>query len=77
MELGEFESSVNAVAPGLTDTDMGNMMQAQLEQQTLARTVIERKAKTEEIADVVAFLCSPRASYITGQIYRVDGGMLK
>lgn len=77
LELGQFGIRVNAVAPGLTETDMGNMMSDELQQQTLCRTILNRKAEPGEIAEAVTFLASERASYITGQILRVDGGMLK
>lgn len=76
IELGAANIRVNSVAPGLTDTDMGNQMQEELEQQTLQHLVFKRKAKPEEIADAVVFLASDMASFITGQTLRVDGGML-
>lgn len=77
IELGKAGIRVNSVAPGLTDTDMGNMMSDNLEQETLSHQIFARKAKTEEIASAVVFLASDMASFITGQTLRVDGGMLK
>lgn len=76
IELGAYNIRVNSVAPGLTDTDMGNQMKEELENETLSHQVFKRKAKPEEIADAVLFLSSDMSSFITGQILRVDGGML-
>lgn len=76
IELGNYNIRVNSIAPGLTETDMGNQMNEELEQQLLDHLIIKRKAKREEIANAVVFLASDLASYITGQIIRVDGGML-
>lgn len=76
IELGNYNIRVNSIAPGLTETDMGNQMNEELEQQLLSHLIIKRKAKREEIANAVVFLASDMASYITGQIIRVDGGML-
>lgn len=77
IELGEYNIRVNAVAPGLTETDMGNKMDEKLLEDMLKKLVIKRKAKPEEIADSVVFLASDMSSFITGQVIRVDGGMLQ
>lgn len=67
---------VNAVAPGVINTDMNSWMD-QNEREALEEEIpLNRFGNTEEIASVVSFLCSEKASYITGQIITVDGGML-
>ncbi len=76
IELGTAGIRVNSVAPGLADTDMGNRIDEELEREILGRLVFKRKAKPEEIADAVLFLASDMSAFITGQILRVDGGML-
>ncbi len=75
IELGGYNIRVNTVAPGLTDTDMGNQMKEELENEMLSHLVFKRKAKPEEIADAVLFFSSDMSSFITGQILRVDGGV--
>ena len=75
LELGASGIRVNAVAPGLTETDMLQGMEAGLQQRILERTVLKRAAQPQEIADVILFLASDLSSYLTGQILRVDGGM--
>lgn len=77
IELGAYGIRVNSVAPGLTDTAMGNRMSKELEQETLAHQIFARKAKPQEVADAVLFFASDLSSFITGQVLRVDGGMLK
>lgn len=76
LELGNFNIRVNAVAPGLTDTDMGNSMSEEDEKIALSMNVMKRKGKPEEIADVVVFLASNMSRFMTGQVLRVDGGLL-
>ncbi len=67
---------VNAVAPGVINTEMNSWMD-QNERAALEEEIpLNRFGNTEEIASVVSFLCSEKASYITGQIITVDGGML-
>ena len=73
-EVGVYGVRVNAVAPGLTDTSMGHFKSEEEVKAVLARTPMARMAKPKEIADVVLFLASEDASYITGQIIQVDGG---
>ncbi len=73
-ELAGAGIRVNAVAPGLTETKMGHFKSEGELKKALDRTPAGRMAKPEEIAEVVAFLCSESASYITGEIMAVDGG---
>lgn len=75
-ELAAYNISVNAIAPGLIDTDMmrENTPQGALES-TLQRICMKRVGEPEEIASVVLFLSSDLSSYMTGQVLRVDGGM--
>ncbi len=73
-ELAGAGIRVNAVAPGLTDTQMGHFKSDEELRKTLDRTPAGRMAKPEEIAETVAFLCSEAASYITGEVIAVDGG---
>ncbi|MGN0902904.1 MAG: SDR family NAD(P)-dependent oxidoreductase [Succinivibrio sp.] len=76
LELGPFGIRVNTVAPGLTATDMGNSMKKEDEDIALSRNIMRRKGEPSEIADVIAFLSSDMSSFMTGQVIRVDGGLL-
>ena len=74
-ELAARNVRVNAVAPGFIDTEMTKSLPE--EQKKLYTEVIplKRLGRAEEVADAVAFLASPRAAYITGQVLSVNGGM--
>lgn len=74
-ELAPFGIRVNAVAPGLIDTQMGDAMDEKYQTEILSRSDLARKGTPEEVANLIAFLASDEASYITGQIIRIDGGM--
>ena len=75
-ELAPHGVRVNAVAPGLVDTEMGSFRnQAELEK-VLSRTPAGRMGEPNEIAEAIAFLASDKASYITGEILSADGGRL-
>jgi 3-oxoacyl-[acyl-carrier protein] reductase len=75
-ELGPNGIRVNAIAPGLTDTDMALKMESRAAQDMIARSAMKRLATTNEIVDVVVFLASDASRFINGQVIRVDGGSL-
>ena len=66
---------VNAVAPGFIETDMTAAMPEAAREAMAEGIPLARIGKPEEISSVVAFLCGPGASYITGEVIRVDGGL--
>lgn len=74
-ELAVFGIRVNAVAPGLIDTQMGGEMDEKYQVDMLSRSDLGRKGSPEEVANLICFLSSDEASYITGQVIRIDGGM--
>ncbi len=73
-ELGRSSVNVNAVAPGLIETDMLKDAPEKVREAALAEIVLGRIGKPEEVASVVTFLCSEAARHITGQVIQVDGG---
>lgn len=74
-ELAQYNIRVNAVAPGIVDTEMGGHIKQELKDAILTNVMMRRVAKPEEISNVCMFLASDLSSYMTGQIVRVDGGM--
>ncbi len=73
-ELGRSSVNVNAVAPGLIETDMMKDAPQNVLDAALAEIVLGRMGQPEEVASVVAFLCSEAARHITGEVIQVDGG---
>ena len=75
IELGEANIRINAIAPGIIETDMGGKIGSELRNETLKNTIMHKAGSPEEIAGVALFLASDQSSYMTGQVIRVDGGM--
>ncbi len=75
-ELGRRNVLVNAVAPGFITTEMTEKIDEGFKEKVKESIVLKRFGKAEEVAGVVSFLCSEDASYITGQIFVVDGLLL-
>jgi 3-oxoacyl-[acyl-carrier protein] reductase len=73
-ELAPLGIRVNAVAPGLTDTDMAKQMEESAGQAMVQASSLNRLAKPEEIANAVLFLASGDAGFVTGEVLTVDGG---
>lgn len=74
-EVGSYGVTVNAVAPGLIETDMIKSIPEKILQQQLGATPLGRVGTVEEVAAAVVFLASPAARYITGHVLQVDGGL--
>jgi 3-oxoacyl-[acyl-carrier protein] reductase len=74
-ELGSRGITVNVVAPGFITTDMTNILPDKIKAEVKERIPLRRLGTPEDVADLVCYLASPAASYITGQVIAVDGGM--
>ena len=73
-ELGPFGIRVNAVSPGPINTGM-NKMSEEDKKNILGRIALNRICETDDVTNVIVFLCSSMADYVTGQIIQVDGGL--
>lgn len=74
-ELAPSNIRVNAIAPGMIQTEMGAHIEERLRDDILSKVMMRRMGKPEEIANAIAFVASDMASYMTGQVIRVDGGI--
>lgn len=74
-DLAPFNILCNSIAPGFIETEMTDALGAEVREGILSKVPLKRLGRTEEIADVVTFLASESASYITGSTIHVNGGM--
>ena len=75
-ELGSRGITVNAVAPGFIKTPMTDALTDEQRDKMLGLVAMGRYGQPEEIASVVSFLCSDDASYVTGQVIEISGGLM-
>ena len=75
-ELGSRGINVNSIAPGYIETAMTELLSDKIKDDLFDKISLNRFGKPEEVASLVSFLISKEASYITGQIINLDGGML-
>lgn len=75
MELARRGIRVNSVAPGIIDTEMSRSVKTEARERLARRISMNRIGQPEEVASVILWLCSPAASYVTGQTLRIDGCM--
>lgn len=73
-ELGKYSVNVNAVAPGLIETDMMKNAEGSVRAAALEEIVLKRIGQPDDVANMVAFLCTDLARHITGEVIKVDGG---
>ena len=75
MELGTLNIRVNAIAPGVTKTDMFDQMSKDARDKLINSSALKRSAEPKDIANVALFLASELSSFVTGQVIRADGGI--
>lgn len=74
-ELASRGINVNAVAPGMVDTEMTQILSDSVKEEMMKQIPLKKMGNTKNIADAVVFLASDKSDYITGQVLVVDGGM--
>ena len=75
-EFSARSVTVNAIAPGFIDTDMTSELDERVKEGALGTIPLKRFGTVSDISEMAAYLCSDKASYVTGQVFTVDGGMV-
>ena len=75
-ELGSRGINVNAIAPGFIETDMTSVLEDKTKKTIMSHIPLKRMGSVEDVSNLAVFLASDLASYITGQVITVDGGMV-